>query len=110
MPRKGSAPKRCPRCGFFLSTVDAEGVKKEWKNAFKPWSREEMTSLVEKVSSGMYLEQDILKLADEFERPPTAISKRMAILGLRFPVKGKPEGLDAVSVDDLRRMEKDGEI
>ena len=110
MPRKGSGAKKCPRCGFFLSQAGVDTVREEWKNAFKPWSKDEMMALVEKIDSGQYVESDVLTLAAEFERPPTAISKRMMILGLRFPEKKKQEGLEGLDEEELRRMEREGEI
>jgi hypothetical protein len=50
----------------------------KYPKAYQPWTREDDSFLIEKYNSGM----EIRKLADLFQRKPSAITSRLKKLGL----------------------------
>lgn len=80
---------RCPRCGWRISTLDSDKVeliRKEYPSAFLPWTKEQDQKLAEMVQR----KERLIEMAGELGRQPSAITKRIQVLGLDI-VKPEPE-------------------
>jgi hypothetical protein len=84
---------RCPRCGWrFRAKVPAGSVKEQlaeegYPNAFKVWGAEEDQQLAKMQEEGAA----VLMMARALGRPPTAIRRRLEILGLSVPKAPAPQ-------------------
>lgn len=78
---------KCPRCGWVhgYTNKTREVAKESYPNAFKPWTPAEDSSLNEMVQAST----DILAISQTLGRQPGAITKRIDLLRLRFPVPVK---------------------
>lgn len=83
---------RCPRCGYNvgLSGLDrdkAQAIRKDYPNAFSPWTREQDKLLASMVES----KESVIAIANALSRQPSAIIKRISILGLDVVKPKAPE-------------------
>jgi hypothetical protein len=95
MAYKKVASITCPRCGWRMRDR-VEELKQRlgeegYPNAFKVWTSEEDMKLEQAVREGA----SMVVLAKMFGRPPTAIRRRLTLLGLELQAQEKPETPDA---------------
>lgn len=77
---------KCPRCGYKMKYQKdfRDQVKGQYEKAFQPWSPEDDQQLAKAVQSG----EQLLTLVQAFKRQPSAIKRRVELLGLELqPVK-----------------------
>lgn len=75
---------RCPRCGWRFRPFSRKKAAEEaeeigYSNAFKPWRPEEDKELAVLWKEGT----EILEIAGILKRQPSAILKRLKLLGLK---------------------------
>ncbi len=98
---------KCPRCGYRLqqSSEFTNKIKKEYPNAFLPWKAKEDIQLRELVEKGA----DMLTIAEAIGRQPTAIKRRIELMGFKPLPKSKSDSIttwEAKEQEDLKRLEK----
>lgn len=82
---------RCPRCGYqhafpTLDSKKVQDIRREYPNAFSPWTKEQDARLTELVQK----KEAVSVIAGDLGRQPSAILKRIQVLGLDI-VKPEPE-------------------
>jgi hypothetical protein len=82
---------QCPRCGWILNNMTkdkAAQIKTSYGKAFAPWSPEDDKRLQELVEAG----KNNLEMSQQLARQPSAIKRRIELLGLkRTPILSLPQ-------------------
>lgn len=98
---------RCPRCGWNVGPEKGfmKDVTKAYSKAFKPWSPEDDQALVDGAREAV----DIVSLAKQLQRQPTAILRRAEKLGLVLTPSKQPQPkipTEAFAEDERKAMEE----
>lgn len=75
--------QKCPRCGYRIQSPAHKELQRSFPKAFTPWLPADDGALLKMTQEGW----NILSIAEELQRQPTAVLKRIEKLGLTPPLK-----------------------
>jgi len=97
---------KCPRCGYRLNMQPREEVRKDYPNAFLPWTPTEDRTLADMVGAGA----SRLAITEALHRQLGSILRRMEKLGLEeHPKAAAAAAVGAAAPETIREASQRAE-